>query len=174
MLYSSNTFEFSNTWTLTYLLPTIPVDQWNAIRTVDLKWAFPGHWLPSKDSVKSVYVSAGRQQWIDTCHAIRRMKGLEEFTLHLTANWFSEPIEKIPAFLEPLRGLSLSHSPKSRGRWKIHLPPQPYYYNEINRLTEMMQRDGLECDVLAAECPSRLAVGSTQVNTASRKMVEWN
>lgn len=102
------------------------------------------------------------------------MKGLEEFTLHLTANWFSEPIEKIPAFLEPLRGLSLSHSPKSRGRWKIHLPPQPYYYNEINRLTEMMQRDGLECDVLAAECPSRLAVGSTQVNTASRKMVEWN
>ena len=55
MLYTMNTFEFSNTWSLTYLRPTIPPSFWDAIRQVELCWAFPGHWLPSKDPVKTVY-----------------------------------------------------------------------------------------------------------------------
>ncbi|UCK57892.1 hypothetical protein AFCA_000772 [Aspergillus flavus] len=50
MLYTMNTFEFSNTWSLTYLRPTIPPSFWDAIRQVELCWAFPGHWLP-KSSV---------------------------------------------------------------------------------------------------------------------------
>jgi hypothetical protein len=148
ILYSANTFEFSNTWSLTYLHPTIPADQWNAIRAIDLKWAFPGHWLPSKDSVKSVYVWAGRQQWIDTCKAILRMKGLENFTLHLTGNWFGEPVEKVPVFLEPLRGLNLKHSQR---RWEILLPPQPYYKNEVSRLNEIMRKEGIDCEIREAE-----------------------
>lgn len=145
ILYASNVFEFSNTWSLTYLRPTIPQDQWNDIRVLDLKWAFPGHWLPSKDSVKSVYVWAGRQQWIDTCNAILRMKGLEDFTLHLTSNWFGEPVEKIPIFLAPLRELRL------RRRWKILLPPQPYYKNEISRLNTMLQKEGIDCEIHEAQ-----------------------
>ncbi|QKX62764.1 uncharacterized protein TRUGW13939_09929 [Talaromyces rugulosus] len=145
ILYSSNTFEFSNTWSLTYLRPTIPADQWNAIRTVDLKWAFPGHWLPSKDPVKSVYVWAGRQQWVETCKAILLMKNLEDFTLHLTGNWFGEPIEKVPVFLEPLKGLCLKNHPQRR--WKILLPPQPYYKKETTKLNDMMQKESIYCEI---------------------------
>ncbi|KAH8693737.1 hypothetical protein BGW36DRAFT_383603 [Talaromyces proteolyticus] len=149
LLYSSNTFEFSNTWSLTYLRPTIPADQWNEIRSVDLKWAFPGHWLPSKDSVKSVYVWAGRQQWVETCKAILLMKNLEDFTLHLTGNWFGEPIEKVPVFLEPLRGLSLKNHPHRR--WKILLPPQPYYKKAATKLSDMMQKERIYCEIHEAE-----------------------
>ncbi|KAE8551742.1 hypothetical protein EYB25_005632 [Talaromyces marneffei] len=149
LLYSSNTFEFSNTWSLAYLRPTIPPNQWTAIRKVDLKWAFPGHWLPSKDSVKSVYVWAGRQQWIETCKAILLLKNLEEFTLHLTGNWFGEPIEKVPVFLDPLRDLHLRDWPGRK--WRIYLPPQPYYKMEIARLNELMMKERIFCEYKAYE-----------------------
>ncbi|KAL2216636.1 hypothetical protein M432DRAFT_633827 [Thermoascus aurantiacus ATCC 26904] len=144
MVYSFNTFEFSNTWSLTYLRPTIPQERWDDIRVLELKWAFPGHWLPSKDPVKSVYVWAGRQQWIETCEAIIRMKGLEEFTLSLTGNWFGEPVEKIPIFLEPLRGLKLKR------KWVVVLPEQPYYRNEMSRLNVILQKKGIDCCLKAA------------------------
>ncbi|OKL64598.1 hypothetical protein UA08_00113 [Talaromyces atroroseus] len=127
----------------------MPSDQWNAVRKVDLKWAFPGHWLPSKDSVKSVYVWAGRQQWIETCNAILLMKNLEEFTLHLTGNWFGEPIEKVPVFLEPLRNLRLRDHPQRR--WKIYLPPQPYYKKETTRLNDLMKREKIYCEIHETE-----------------------
>jgi hypothetical protein len=139
IVYASSTFEFSNTWSLSYLRPTVPAEHWNDIRALDLKWAFPGHWLPSKDAVKTVYVWAGRQQWIETCRAILRMKGLEDFTLHLTGNWFGEPVEKVPIFLDPLRDLRLKRT------WKILLPAQPYYRNEIPRLNVMLQKAGMDC-----------------------------
>ncbi|XHG06560.1 hypothetical protein AWENTII_009751 [Aspergillus wentii] len=105
MLYTLNTFEFSTTWSLPYLRPTIPTHHWTSIRHIELRWAFPGHWLPSKDPVKSVYFSAGRQQWVETCQALASIAELQTFTLHLTGNWFCESVEKIPVFLEPLRGL---------------------------------------------------------------------
>lgn len=149
ILYYANTFEFSNTWSLAYLRPTLPSNQWNAVRKVDLKWAFPGHWLPSKDSVKSVYVWAGRQQWIETCKAILLMKNLEEFALHLTGNWFGEPIEKVPIFLEPLRSLHLQR------KWKIFLPPQPYYNKETTKLNGLMERENIYCEVHEAEQSAR-------------------
>jgi hypothetical protein len=169
ILYSANVFEFSNTWSLTYLRPTIPIDQWNAIRAIDLKWAFPGHWLPSKDSVKSVYVSAGRQQWIETCTAVLRMKGLESFTLHLTANWFGEPVEKVPIFLEPLRRLDLKHPLR---RWKTLLPPQPYYKAEVRRLNEMMQKEGFGCEIHEAE--PRMGVHTLPTSSLEQIKLAWN
>ncbi|KAJ9234107.1 hypothetical protein C8Q69DRAFT_271487 [Paecilomyces variotii] len=144
MVYSLNTFEFSNTWSLTYLRPTVPQERWDEIRAVELKWAFPGHWLPSKDPVKTIYVSAGRQQWLDTCKAITKMKNLQAFTLSLTGNWFSEPVEKIPVFLEPLRDLKLKQ------RWNVQLPEQPYYINEISELNDTMRKRGVDCSIQIA------------------------
>ncbi|KAE8132493.1 hypothetical protein BDV38DRAFT_261120 [Aspergillus pseudotamarii] len=144
MLYTMNTFEFSNTWSLTYLRPTIPPDLWDAIREVELRWAFPGHWLPSKDPVKTVYFSAGRQQWVETCKALTRMKGLQSFTLQLSGSWFCEAVEKIPVFLEPLRDLNLKQG------WKLQLPEQPYYVKEIRNIDGDLRRRGIECLVRAA------------------------
>ncbi|KAL4924139.1 uncharacterized protein BDV17DRAFT_275315 [Aspergillus undulatus] len=144
LLYTLNTFEFSNTWSLTYLCLTIPSDFWDAIRAVELSWAFPGHWLPSKDPVKSVYFSAGRQQWLETCCAVTRMKGLQTFTLQLSGSWFSEPVEKLPVFLEPLRDLHL------RQRWKLQLPRQPYYAKEIRNIDGDLKGRGIDCVVLPA------------------------
>ncbi|KAL2864175.1 uncharacterized protein BJX67DRAFT_227010 [Aspergillus lucknowensis] len=144
LLYTLNIFEFSNTWSLTYLRPTIPTDLWDAIREVELSWAFPGHWLPSKDPVKSVYFSAGRQQWIETCCAITRMKGLQYFTLQLSGSWFCEPVEKLPVFLEPLRELHL------RQLWKLHLPRQPYYVKEIRNIDGDLRKRGIDCSVQTA------------------------
>ncbi|KAL4766014.1 uncharacterized protein BDW70DRAFT_127095 [Aspergillus foveolatus] len=147
LLYSLNTFEFSNTWSLTYLHPTIPADFWDSIRCVELSWAFPGHWLPTKDPVKSVYFSAGRQQWLETCGALTRMKGLQSFTLHLSGSWFCEPVEKLPVFLEPLRGLHLP----GRKRWEVRLPNQPYYVEEVGNgnVGRELRKRGVECRVLA-------------------------
>ena len=144
IIYAANCFEFSNTWSLTYLHPTVPHEQWNDIRMLDLKWAFPGHWLPSRDPVKTIYVLDGRQQWVDTCKIILRMKRLEHFTLHLTGNWFGEPVEKIPTFIEPLKALRLKQT------WKILLPAQPYYRNEIGRLNVILQKKGMDCSVREA------------------------
>ncbi|KAA8647392.1 hypothetical protein EYZ11_001624 [Aspergillus tanneri] len=143
LLYALNVFEFSNTWSLTYLRPTVPKDLWDTIREVELRWAFPGHWLPSKDPVKSIYFSAGRQQWIDTCQALTRMSGLQSFTLQLSGSWFCEPVEKIPVFLEPLRGLNLKQ------RWKLQLPGQPYYVKEIRNIDRDLRKRGIECLVRA-------------------------
>ncbi|GAQ07151.1 hypothetical protein ALT_4472 [Aspergillus lentulus] len=144
LLYTLNIFEFSNTWSLTYLRPTIPADFWDCIRAVELRWAFPGHWLPSKDPVKSVYFSAGRQQWVETCRALTRMEGLQSFTLQLMGNWFCEPVEKIPIFLEPLRELNL------KNRWKLQLPRQPYYIKEIRNIDGDLRQRGIDCSVRAA------------------------
>ncbi|RAH77328.1 hypothetical protein BO86DRAFT_347666 [Aspergillus japonicus CBS 114.51] len=143
-LYTLNTFEFSNTWSLTYLRPTIPADFWDAIRAVELRWAFPGHWLPSKDPVKTVYFAAGRQQWLETCQAVTRMRSLQTFTLQLPCSWFGEPVEKLPLFLEPLRGLHLP-----RRRWTLQLPRQPYYVQEVGNIDGELRERGIECCVWA-------------------------
>ncbi|KAL4979648.1 hypothetical protein BDW66DRAFT_94630 [Aspergillus desertorum] len=147
LLYTLNTFEFSNTWSLPYLHPTVPPDLWDSIRSVELSWAFPGHWLPSKDSVKSVYFSAGREQWLETCGAVTRMKGLQSFTLHLSGSWFCEPVEKLPVFLEPLRGLHLP----GRKRWEVRLPNQPYYVEEVGNgsVGGELRKRGVDCTVSA-------------------------
>lgn len=108
LLYTLNIFEFSNPWSLPYLRPTIVPDHWDCIRAVELRWSFPGHWLPSKDPVRAVYVSAGRAQWLETCRALTRLPSLQSFVLILSSNWFSEPIEKLPVFLEPLCGLRIN------------------------------------------------------------------
>ncbi|OJJ46945.1 hypothetical protein ASPZODRAFT_151547 [Penicilliopsis zonata CBS 506.65] len=142
MIYALNRFEFNNTWSLTYLRPTIPAERWESIRAVELSWAFPGHWLPSKDPVKSVYFSAGRAQWVETCQALTRMKGLQAFTLSLSVNWFCEPVEKIPVFLEPLRDLNLKKG------WAVHLPEQPYYLHEMASIGSVLRSRGIDCVLL--------------------------
>ncbi|KAJ5581942.1 hypothetical protein N7535_000562 [Penicillium sp. DV-2018c] len=105
LLYTLPTFEFSNPWTLPYLLPTLPCEARALIRKVELRWSFPGHWLPSKDSVRAVYVSAGRAQWTETCLALSQLSSLRSFVLVLESNWFCEPVERLIGFLEPLRGI---------------------------------------------------------------------
>lgn len=107
LLYATNTFEFSIPWSLPYLQPTIPRDYWECIRAVELRWSFPGHWLPTKDPVRAVYVSAGRAQWLETCRAVKQLPALRSFVLVLGSSWFSEPVEKLPVFLEPLGGLGV-------------------------------------------------------------------
>ncbi|CAL5870103.1 uncharacterized protein PFLUO_LOCUS4338 [Penicillium psychrofluorescens] len=108
LLYTLNTFEFSIPWTLPYLRPTIPRAHWSSIRAVELRWSFPGHWLPSKDPVRAVYVSAGGAQWLETCRALARLPALKSFVLVLASTWFCEPVEKLAVFLDPLKGI-LSH-----------------------------------------------------------------
>ncbi|KAJ5500298.1 hypothetical protein N7453_009349 [Penicillium expansum] len=115
LLYTLPTLEFSNPWTLPYLLPTIAPEHRDRIRAIELRWSFPGHWLPSKDSVRAVYVSAGRTQWSETCRAVSQLGSLRSFVLVLESNWFSEPVEKLAGFLEPLRGLVVR--PVSRRGW---------------------------------------------------------
>jgi hypothetical protein len=105
LLYTLNTFEFSIPWTLPYFRPTIPRAYWSCIRAVELRWSFPGHWLPSKDPVRAVYVSAGRAQWLETCRTLTRMPALQSFALVLASTWFCEPVEKLPLFLDPLKGI---------------------------------------------------------------------
>ncbi|KAJ5131045.1 uncharacterized protein N7515_007084 [Penicillium bovifimosum] len=115
LVYTLPTLEFSNPWTLPYLLPTIPPETHAQIRKVELRWSFPGHWLPSKDSVRAVYVSAGRAQWTETCLALSQLSSLRSFVLVLESNWFCEPVERLVGFLEPLRGIVV----RSVGRsWK--------------------------------------------------------
>ncbi|CAG8186183.1 unnamed protein product [Penicillium olsonii] len=106
LLYTLPIFEFSNPWSLPYLHPTIPRQHWESIRTVELRWSFPGHWLPSKDSVRAVYVSAGRLQWQETCQSLMQMRALRSFTLTLENTWFSESAGKLVGFLDPLKGLA--------------------------------------------------------------------
>lgn len=114
LLYTLNTFEFSNPWSLPYLRPAIPQEHWECIHAIELRWSFPGHWLPSKDPVRAVYVSAGRCQWQETCRVLTRLPALKSFTLVLGNTWFCEPIEKLPRFLEPLRGLRVDRPRASR------------------------------------------------------------
>ncbi|KAF3387635.1 hypothetical protein F1880_000603 [Penicillium rolfsii] len=104
LLYTKNTFEFSNPWSLPYLQPTIPPEYWNCIRAVELRWSFPGHWLPTKEPVRAIYVAAGRTQWLETCDAVKQLPALRSFTLVLGSSWFREPVEKLAVFLEPLGG----------------------------------------------------------------------
>lgn len=60
--------------------------------------------------MRAVYVSAGRAQWLETCRALARLPALHSFVLVLGSGWYSEPVEKLPVFLEPLRGLPIQHS----------------------------------------------------------------
>ena len=124
LLYTLNTFEFSNPWSLPYLRPTIPSEHWDCIRAVELRWSFPGHWLPSKDPVRAVYVSAGRTQWLETCRALSRIGTLKSFVLILGSSWFSEPVEKLPVFLEPLRGLRVQHSRRAGPVVRVEQGPE--------------------------------------------------
>ncbi|KAJ5947804.1 hypothetical protein N7466_000819 [Penicillium verhagenii] len=114
LLYTLNTFEFSNPWSLPYMRPTIPAEHWDCIRSVELRWSFQGHWLPSKDPVRTIYVSAGRAQWLETCRALARLPTLQSFVLVLGDAWFCEPVEKLPGFLEPLRGLRVQRRSGAR------------------------------------------------------------
>ncbi|KAJ5992325.1 hypothetical protein N7451_008049 [Penicillium sp. IBT 35674x] len=114
LLYTLNTFEFSNPWSLPYMRPTIPADHWDCIRNVELRWSFEGHWLPCKDPVRAIYISAGRAQWVETCRALALLPTLKSFVLVLGRTWFSEPVEKLPVFLEPLRGLRVQQRSRSR------------------------------------------------------------
>ncbi|KAJ5307639.1 Mutanase [Penicillium atrosanguineum] len=123
LLYTLNTFEFSNPWTLPYLRPTLPPDTWECIRNVELRWSFPGHWLPSKDPVRAVYVSAGRVQWLETCRMLNNLPALQSFVLVLGSSWFCEPVEKLPLFLEPLRGLRVN-CPRGLVRRTVGLDPE--------------------------------------------------
>lgn len=58
--------------------------------------------------MRAVYVSAGRAQWLETCRALTRLPALQSFVLILENSWFCEPVEKLPVFLEPLRGLRVN------------------------------------------------------------------
>lgn len=69
------------------------------------------------------------------------MKGLQSFSLVLEGNWFAEPVEKIPIFLEPLRGLRLGK------RWTLVLPDQPYYAREVERIGKALKGRGIEAVV---------------------------
>ncbi|KAJ5287759.1 hypothetical protein N7478_003445 [Penicillium angulare] len=110
LLYTLNTFEFSNPWTLPYLHPTIPEENWDCIHNIELRWSFPGHWLPCKDPVRTVYVAAGRAEWLETCNALKTLPKLRSFVLILSNQWYSEPKEKLHLFLAPLRGLLVQRS----------------------------------------------------------------
>lgn len=72
------------------------------------------------------------------------MKSLQSFTLHLSGSWFSEPVEKLPVFLEPLRNLHL------RQKWQLNLPRQPYYVKEIRNIDGDLKKRGIDCVVQAA------------------------
>lgn len=91
--------------------------------------------------MKSVYFSAGQQQWIETCRAVTGMKNLRSFVLVLPGNWFCEPAEKIPAFLDPLGGLRLEQP------WVIVLPCQPYYVQAIDSIGGELRRRGIDAAI---------------------------
>ena len=69
------------------------------------------------------------------------MDSLRAFTLCLTGNWFCEPVEKIPVFLDPLRNLRLTGG----GVWVLVLPGQPYYVEEAGRIKEWLRGRGVDC-----------------------------
>lgn len=74
--------------------------------------------------MRAVYVSAGRAQWLEACRALARLPSLQSFVLILGNSWFSEPIEKLPVFLEPLRGLRVN---------------RPRGFSEFDRLATLEQ-----------------------------------
>ena len=76
---------------------------------------------------------------METCRALTRMPGLQRFTLQLSGSWFCEPVEKIPVFLEPLRELRV------KGCWRLQLPGQLYYVEEIKRVSGVLRERGIEC-----------------------------
>lgn len=63
--------------------------------------------------MRAIYVAAGRAQWLETCDAVKELPALRSFTLVLGSSWFSEPVEKLAVFLEPLGGLRVA---QGRGR----------------------------------------------------------
>ncbi|BCR91989.1 uncharacterized protein ACHE_70832A [Aspergillus chevalieri] len=168
ILYTNNTFSIPSTWSLPYLLspsPSLssPSSPFTAssnplqnIRTLTLHYAFPGHWLPSKDPVKQIYFTSGRAQWTQTCAAVCSLTSLERFTLVLDGGWFAESVAKVSVFLEPLRDVTICNRGAKRGigeeggregDWEVILPKQPYYVNEVGRLNAEVREKGLRCVV---------------------------
>ena len=68
------------------------------------------------------------------------MAALRSFTLSMAGNWFCEPVEKIAVFLAPLRNLKLP-------RWRLVLPNQPYYVEEVATIRDQLSQCGMECAV---------------------------
>ena len=66
--------------------------------------------------MRAIYVSAGRAHWLETCRSLARLPALQSFVLMLGSSWFSEPVEKLPVFLEPLRELRIQRSRKAMSR----------------------------------------------------------
>ncbi|OJJ83819.1 uncharacterized protein ASPGLDRAFT_47506 [Aspergillus glaucus CBS 516.65] len=171
ILYTNNTFTIPSTWSLPYLLSSHtppspkstlpPSSPWTTnLRSLTLHYAFPGHWLPSKDPVKQIYFTSGRAQWLHTCAAVCSLTHLEKFTLVLNGGWFAESVSRILVFLEPLRDVTICNRGTRRrgigeedgdgdsgggGCWEVVLPKQPYYVNEVGRLDAEVRGRGLGC-----------------------------
>lgn len=83
---------------------------------------------------------------------------MQSFRLALAGNWFCEGVEKIPVFLEPLRGLRLRlgggggggccYRNNVAGKWVLVLPGQPFYVDEVDGIRDMLNSRGIECVVL--------------------------
>lgn len=92
---------------------------------------------------------------------------MQSFRLALAGNWFCEGVEKIPVFLEPLRGLRLRlplggggggsggdggggcyDRNNVAGKWVLVLPGQPFYVDEVDGIRDMLNSRGIECVVL--------------------------
>lgn len=67
--------------------------------------------------MRAVYVSAGRTQWTETCRAVSQLRSLRSFVLVLESNWFSEPVEKLAGFLEPLSGVVVRSGLRRERGW---------------------------------------------------------
>jgi hypothetical protein len=178
MLYTHPILEFSNPWTLPYLLPTIRPEYRDRIRAIELRWSFPGHWLPSKDSVRAVYVSAGRTQWIETCRAVSQLRSLRSCVLVLESNWFSEPVEKLVGFLEPLRGVVVAGSRRWDGDGDANVNVDLDGYGSRSRVRSVgcdgFSSDEDSCKSLASEssfssvCDSSTATSGSGSGSGSK------
>ncbi|EPS30271.1 hypothetical protein PDE_05222 [Penicillium oxalicum 114-2] len=164
LLYASNTFEFSIPWTLPYFQPTIPTSSWASIRTIELRWSFPGHWLPTKDPARAIYVAAGQVPWQETCRAVKNLPGLRSFILILGSTWFGEGAERVPVFLEPLAGLELGRD-RRRRQWEresemgisMSTPVYMTVHQRDGDLDEMICSDGSRSSFDSMASVSRLS-----------------
>lgn len=98
--------------------------------------------------MRTVYVSAGRTQWQETCQALQQMRSLRSFVLVLESTWFSESAGKLVSFLEPLRGLAVSPICR-RGSGRDDLKPRNF-----NMLREYGNGNGQRHEHRFAEEPA--------------------
>jgi hypothetical protein len=56
---------------------------------------------------------------METCRAVKQLPELRSFVLVLGSSWFSEPVERLPVFLEPLSGLTVVQDRKSQRQNKM-------------------------------------------------------